>query len=72
MVLTHFMPLISFDTPRKYENTSGFLIFSGGIKEISGMKWVIRRYQHCFVIFIVDFDRAFIGMKAGCSPKTVK
>ena len=29
--LTHFMPLISFDTPRKQKNR-GFLMFSGGIK----------------------------------------
>ena len=30
--LTHFMPLISFDTPWKRPKTSGFLIFLGGIK----------------------------------------
>ena len=29
--LTHFMPLISFDTPWK-QKTRGFLMFSGGIK----------------------------------------
>ena len=36
-VLTHFMPLISFDAPWKHKKTSGFL---GVSKEISGMKWV--------------------------------
>ena len=30
--LTHFMPLISFDIPCKHQKTSGFLMFSGGIK----------------------------------------
>ena len=32
MTLTHFMPLIYFYTPWKYQTTSRFLIFSGGIK----------------------------------------
>ena len=32
VLLTHFMPLISFDTPRKYQKTSGFLMFSWGIE----------------------------------------
>ena len=30
--LTHFMPLISFDTPWKHQKTRGFRMFSGGIK----------------------------------------
>ena len=30
--LTHFTPLISFDTPRKNQETRGFLMFRGGIK----------------------------------------
>ena len=30
--LIHFMPLISFDTPWKHQKTSGFLMFSGGMK----------------------------------------
>ena len=29
--LTHFMPLVSLNTPLKYQKTRGFLIFSGGI-----------------------------------------
>ena len=40
VVLTHFMPLISFDTPQKHQKTRGFLMFSGVIKGVSGMKWV--------------------------------
>ena len=31
-ILTHFMPLISFDNPWKHQKTSDFLIFSRGIK----------------------------------------
>ena len=31
--LTHFLPLVSFDTPIKYQKTIGFLMFSGGIKK---------------------------------------
>ena len=38
--LTHFMPLIYFDTPWKHQKTYGFLMFSGVSKEISGTKWV--------------------------------
>ena len=30
--LTHFMPLSSFYTPWKYQKTSDFLMFSGGIE----------------------------------------
>ena len=30
--LTHFMLLISFDTPWKHQKTKDFLMFSGGIK----------------------------------------
>ena len=30
--ISHFMPLTSFDTPWKHQKTSGFLMFSGGIK----------------------------------------
>ena len=29
--LTHFMPVVSYDTPRK-QKTSGFLMFSGSIE----------------------------------------
>ena len=31
--LTHFMPLVSFDTPSKHEKTKGFLMLSGGIEK---------------------------------------
>ena len=30
--LTHFMPLVSFDTVCKHQETSGFQLFSGGIE----------------------------------------
>ena len=36
--LTHFMPLVLFDTLRKHPKTKGFC-FQGLQKEISGMKW---------------------------------
>ena len=39
-ILTYFMPLISFDTPRKHQKTRGFFMFSGVSEEISDMKWV--------------------------------
>ena len=39
-MLTHFMSIVSFYTPWKHHNTRGFLMSSGGIKVISGMKWV--------------------------------
>ena len=32
--LTHFMPLVSFDTPWKHQKTSGFPMFSGGIESV--------------------------------------
>ena len=38
--LTHFTPLICFDTPWKHQKTYDFLMFSGVSKEISGTKWV--------------------------------
>ena len=40
VLLTHFMPLISFNTPSKHQKTSSFLLFSGLSKEINGIKWV--------------------------------
>ena len=30
--LTHFMPLVPFDTPWKHQKTSGFLMCSGGFE----------------------------------------
>ena len=33
LLLTHFMPLVSFDTPWKHQRTKGFLMFSGGIEK---------------------------------------
>ena len=37
-LLTHFMPLVSFDTSWKQQKTKNFLMFSGGIERDSGMK----------------------------------
>ena len=45
--LTHFMPLISFDTPWKHQKTRGFDVFRGVSKEMSGMKWVNLRSKFC-------------------------
>ena len=47
--LTHFMPLISFDTPWKHQKTRGFLMFSGYIKRV---KWLIS-----FFAFFTDYCR---------------
>ena len=44
--LTHFMPLISFDTSWKHQKTRGFLMFSGVSIEISGMKWVNEKLRN--------------------------
>ena len=41
--LTHFMALISFDTPLKHQKISGFLMFSVGINRDSDMKWRLIR-----------------------------
>ena len=40
VLITHFMPLVSSDTYRKHQKTSGFLMFSRFIEKTSGMKWV--------------------------------
>ena len=37
--LTHFMSMISFDTPWKHQKTSGFLMFSGGTEK-DWISWV--------------------------------
>ena len=50
-LLTHFMPLVSFYTPWKYQNTWGFLTFSGGIERNCGaIKWaknVSKKAWYC-------------------------
>ena len=35
-------PMLPFHTPRKLQETSGFLMFSGGIKRDQCMKWAIN------------------------------
>ena len=42
--LTHFMPRISFDIPRKHQKNSGFLMFLGGIKRDHGFN-AIRHWS---------------------------
>ena len=39
-LLTHFVPLASFDTTKKHQNTSGFLMFLGGIEKDQGHEMV--------------------------------
>ena len=43
LTLTHFIPLISFDTPWNIRKLLVFWCFQGVLKEISSTKWVIRR-----------------------------
>ena len=38
--LTHFVPLISFDTPENIKKPDAFWCFHRVLKEINGMKWV--------------------------------
>ena len=39
-LLTHFRRMVSFYTPWKHQKPRGLLMFLGGIKNISGTKWV--------------------------------
>ena len=39
-ILTHFTPLVSFDTPWSHQKIRGFLMFSRVSKETKDMKWV--------------------------------
>ena len=40
----HFIPFVSFYTPRRDRKNYGFLMFSGGIKKTSGTKLIKRKY----------------------------
>ena len=56
-LLTHFIPLIFFDTRWKHQKTSGFLRFQGVSRKIGGMKWVrksSRRIQHVSKAYCKD------------------
>ena len=50
-LLTHFMPLVSFDTPWKHQKTEGFLMFSGAIEwdqwHEMGQKWWLILFISC-------------------------
>ena len=48
--LIHFMPLVTFYTPWKDQETIGFHLFSEGIEKTSGMKWVKKHVWHVPVI----------------------
>ena len=43
--VTHFMPLVCFCIPWKHQQTTDFLMFSGDIGRISGMKQVKQQYK---------------------------
>ena len=40
LLFTHFIALVSFDTPWKHEKTSGFLMFSGGVERPVAWNWL--------------------------------
>ena len=50
LLSAHFMPLISFYTPRKHQKTSDLLMFSGGIK----------RYQWHEMSYIFLLEKQFL------------
>ena len=47
--LTRFIPLVSFYNSCKHPKTLGFLIFSGGYRTTSGIKWVKGTLMQIFV-----------------------
>ena len=50
------MSLVSFYTAWKYQKTSGFLIFSGGIeRETNDMKWLMGLLNIKFLEFSLVF-----------------
>ena len=63
-LLTHFMPLVSFDNPwKKLENLWFFLCFQRVSKETSDMKWVkeiITNRLFDFLIFRSIFSCTFM------------
>ena len=54
--ITHLMPLVLLCTPWKHEKTKNFLIFSGGIKKASSMKWVSSTLIHMKEKMITNFN----------------
>ena len=57
-LITHFMPLISFDTPWKNQKTSGLLMFSDGIKRDQGHEMGQRVFYPCmsYTVFYEYFQ----------------
>ena len=73
VLLTHFMPLISFNTPSKHQKTSSFLLFSGLSKEINGIKWVnmlLKTLQKS--IFLSSISNLFIQTSFKNFPGGIK
>ena len=54
--INHLMPLVLLYTPWKHEKTKNFLIFSGGIKKASSMKWVSSTLFHMKEKMIANFN----------------
>ena len=53
IILIHFMPLISYYTPRKYQKASSFLIFSGNIERGQWNKLILCKYTKISPNFLV-------------------
>ena len=60
-LLTHFMPLIFFDTPENIRKPLFFWYFQGVSKEISGMKWVTKNFQLTYLLteFVFNCVKGF-------------
>ena len=65
--LTNFMPLVSFNTPRNHQKSSGFLILSGGIKRD---QWhengLIKLKFHKMVILLIILRKSCEWLKNNC------
>ena len=53
------MSLVSFDSVRKHQKIKGFLIFSGVLKETSGMKWVNANLKISIYIRVHIYPKNF-------------
>ena len=68
-MLTHFIPLVSFDTLWKHAKTAAFLMFSWGVKEIVGMKWVKVRKSIWYACVKMLLNNSLFEVK-NLSPST--
>ena len=55
LILTHFIPLISFDTPWNIRKLLVFWCFQGVSKEISGTKWVNAEDKKIRFLLLIHF-----------------